>query len=67
MGLDVRLPIGGLFTILGLLLTGYGAATRGRPGTSPTGIPINLLWGIVLLVFGVMMLWLARRASRREN
>ena len=26
-GLDIRLPIGGLFTVLGLILAGYGLAT----------------------------------------
>lgn len=61
MRLDVRIPIGLMFTALGLLLTGYGAATLGQPFTAPTGIPINLVWGIVLLVFGLAMLALARR------
>ena len=62
MSLDVRLPIGGFFTLLGVLLTGYGWATRGAPGTAPTGVPIDLVWGGALLVFGGAMLGLARRA-----
>ena len=62
MSLDIRLPLGAFFTLLGVLLTGYGWATRGTPGTTPTGVPIDLIWGAALLVFGVAMLGLARRA-----
>ena len=62
MRLDVRLPIGGFFSLLGVLLTGYGWATLGSPGTAPAGVPIDLVWGALLLVFGVAMLALARRA-----
>ncbi|PYP57617.1 MAG: hypothetical protein DMD44_09845 [Gemmatimonadetes bacterium] len=62
MSLDIRLPLGAFFTLLGVLLTGYGWATRSTPGTTPTGVPIDLIWGAALLVFGVAMLGLARRA-----
>jgi uncharacterized membrane protein HdeD (DUF308 family) len=62
MDLDVRIPIGLLFAILGVLLTLYGIATLGEPGARPTGLPVNVIWGIVLLVFGVGMLALVRRS-----
>lgn len=62
MRLDVRLPIGAFFSLVGVLLAAYGLATRGAPGTAPTGVPIDLVWGVVLLVFGIGMLALARRA-----
>lgn len=62
MRLDVRIPIGLMFTAVGILLTGYGAATLGQPGTAPTGVSINLVWGVILLAFGLGMLELARRA-----
>ena len=62
MGIDLRMPLGALFGVLGLLLTLYGAATRGQAGTEPTGVRINLIWGVVLFAFGLWMLWLARRA-----
>ena len=57
-GLDVRLPIGGLFTALGLLLTGYGLATAGDPShyARSMSVNINLWWGLVTLVFGVVLL-----------
>ena len=67
MGLDLRMPVGVLFGVLGALLAGYGAATLGEPGTAPTGIPIDLVWGLVLLGFGLAMLALARRARREPG
>ena len=67
MTLDVRLPIGGFFTLLGVLLTSYGWATLGTPGTAPAGVPIDLVWGAALLVFGVALLGLARRARKPPN
>jgi formate hydrogenlyase subunit 3/multisubunit Na+/H+ antiporter MnhD subunit len=63
MGLDLRIPIGLMFAVLGLLFTVYGAATLGQPGTSPTGLPIVLIWGAVMLLFGVVMLVLSRRRA----
>ena len=62
MTLDVRLPIGLFFGLLGALLTAYGIATLGAPGTAPVGIPIDLVWGVALLAFGIFMVALARRA-----
>jgi hypothetical protein len=65
--LDVRLPMGVFFGLVGALLTAYGAATRDAPGTAPTGVPIDLVWGAALLLFGLAMLGLARRASRARR
>ena len=67
MQLDVRLPIGMLFSGLGVLLAAYGVATRDASGMAPTGVPIDLVWGIVLLAFGAGMLYLARRGARRPS
>ena len=64
MGVDLRIPVGALFALIGVLLGVYGGATLGQPGTAPTGVPINLVWGLVLLDFGTAMLTLARRARR---
>ena len=57
MGLDIRWPIGLMFTLLGALLSIYGLTTANTDlYKSSLGININLVWGIVLLVFGVLML-----------
>jgi uncharacterized membrane protein len=58
MGLDIRWPIGLMFTVIGALLTGYGAL-KSAASTVPvagTDRNINLIWGAVLLVFGVLMI-----------
>lgn len=69
MGLDVRTPLGAMFTILGALLALYGATTRGNATmyATSTGIDINLWWGLALLVFGIVLLLLARRGARAEG
>jgi len=54
MGLDIRWPIGLMFTLIGVLLAIFGAV-KGSDSMS-LGININLVWGIVLLIFGVLML-----------
>jgi hypothetical protein len=54
MGLDIRWPIGLMFTLIGVLLAVFGLA-KGAESTS-LGLNINLIWGAVLLVFGVLML-----------
>jgi len=62
MGLDIRWPIGLMFTLIGALLTGYGAVKGATPVS--LNININLIWGIVLLVFGVLMLAGAVRGGK---
>ena len=68
-GLDIRLPIGGLFVVLGLLLVGYGVATNAdaEQYTRSMSVNINLWWGLVMLGFGALMLLLARRSSRNAS
>jgi hypothetical protein len=67
MGLDIRLPIGGLFTVLGLLLAGYGLVSSKVMYERSLGINVNLEWGVVMLVFGVIMVVLGRRGSKSAD
>jgi hypothetical protein len=62
MGFDIRFPIGMLFSLFGILLTGYGVATKGSAiyAQHSLGLNINLMWGVVLLLFGLTMLLLTR-------
>lgn len=64
--LDVRVPIGALFTLLGLLLTVYGFTepTTAAPAFTRHG-QINMWWGLVMLAFGVFMLLVSRPARAR--
>ena len=66
--MDIRLPIGLMFALFGLLLVAYGVATGGSEMYAASlGINVNLWWGLVLLLFGCAMLALARRAIRLQR
>lgn len=65
MKFDLRLAIGSLFSLFGLLLSIYGLVTPASHNQVSLGLNVNLGWGLVLLVFGLVMLTLALRARRR--
>lgn len=67
MGLDIRWPIGLLFSLIGALLVIYGLATGSDTEIyrRSLDINVNLRWGLVVLAFGAAMLTLAWRASRQ--
>ena len=67
--MDIRAPLGGLFMLLGAMLAGYGlfASGSGGPSDLSSGTNVNLWWGLVMLVFGAVMLLLARRAASRPS
>ena len=58
MGLDIRLPIGMMFTLIGAMLAASGFLTRSNVAMyhCSLDININLWWGLILLVFGLLML-----------
>lgn len=60
---DVRLPIGGLFAVLGAIVLVYGFLTASDTAkyVRSQGININIWWGLVMLVFGVVLLAVALR------
>jgi hypothetical protein len=66
MGIDIRLPLGILFSLLGLILSAYGLIGDSSLYQQSLGINVNLYWGIVLLVFGALMFALSRRGARAE-
>jgi hypothetical protein len=66
MNLDIRLPIGLLFAILGGLLAVFGLVTGFTGGAlydRSLGININLWWGLVMLTFGIVMAFAGRRGT----
>jgi hypothetical protein len=62
MNFDLRFPIGALFSFYGALLVIFGLASKKELYEKSLGININLYWGLVMLVFGAAMLFLALRA-----
>ena len=63
MQLDIRLPIGLMFTLLGGLLVLFGLIGDRSSLQSSLGINVNLWWGLAMLVFGVVMFLLGRRGT----
>jgi uncharacterized membrane protein HdeD (DUF308 family) len=66
MQFDLRYPIGILFTIYGVLLTVYGLVGNKEQYARSLNINVNLIWGIVMLIFGVIMFYFARRGSKKS-
>jgi hypothetical protein len=76
MGLDIRWPIGIIFTIYGLLISIFGFVANPAIFQSSLGVDIelrlygvniDLLWGGAMLVFGLVMGGLAFRTSRQTR
>ncbi len=65
MRLDLRLPIGILFSLFGAILIGTGLLAPASANQQSLGINMNLWWGLVLLVFGVVMFAFAMRGRTR--
>jgi uncharacterized membrane protein len=65
MNVDIRIPIGGMFSIIGLVLIVYGLVTFGNAELyqRSLSVNINLIWGLVMLAFGVSMLYFGYRAK----
>ena len=64
MGLDIRWPIGLMFTLIGALLVVFGVTKADQ--SMMLGSNINLIWGAVLLVFGALMLLGAIKGSKKN-
>jgi hypothetical protein len=67
MNLDLRLPVGLMFTIFGVLLTAYGLVSDRAIYSRSLGVNVNLWWGLVLLAFGGVMLTFALRAGKERD
>jgi hypothetical protein len=69
MAVDIRVPIGLLFVVLGVLLAAYGVSSDPATYARSLGVNINLWWGAALIVFGAVFLVFGRRAgqSRRPD
>jgi hypothetical protein len=60
---DIRLPVGAIFAIYGVLLVVYGFASGDlEPRHMINGLNVNVWAGSGMFIFGVGMLLLARRS-----
>ncbi len=62
--LDLRIPSGLFFTLLGVILMAYGLF-QPELRAALTDVNVNLYAGSAMLAFGVFLLVLARRGARR--
>jgi len=67
MNLDLRIPMGLMFSLFGIILAGFGIATRDNSVlyARSLDVNVNLWWGIVLLIFGQIMFHLGRASQAR--
>jgi hypothetical protein len=61
MDIDLRLPLGLLFGLLGLIMVVFGLTSNPAIYEKSLGINVNLYWGLVELVFGGIMALLGSR------
>jgi hypothetical protein len=67
MLLDIRLPLGSLFTIFGLILSIYGLfGDKQMYVDHSLGININLWWGLLMFVFGLVFLIFSKKKMEKE-
>lgn len=71
MGLDIRWPIGLMFSVIGIMMVGYGLMTGSNDELYKRSLDINvnLYWGILLVFFGAFMLvtaWKGAKDNRKE-
>ena len=67
MNLDLRLPIGLMFTLFGVMLALFGLVSDRAIYERSLGINVNLWWGLALLAFGLVMLTFALRAGKQPR
>ena len=68
MGLDIKIPIGLMFSILGIILTILGIVTSGNAEMyeQSLGHNINLWSGAAMLVFGAFMLLTSTLVKKKQ-
>jgi len=65
--MDLRVPSGWFFSLVGLILVGIGIFAPDAYTAPLTTENVNLYTGIVMLIFGIFMLLLAWRAAKLEK
>jgi cytochrome c biogenesis protein CcdA len=63
---DIRIPIGLMFSILGVLISVFGFMTMSNSEMyhRSLGINVNIIMGLLMLVFGLLMLFFARKKKK---
>ena len=68
MGLDIRIPLGMIFLIIGGIMALFGGLTRSNAIYNRSlGIDLNLTWGILMFIFGLVMFLVGRRQKWQDD
>ena len=69
MGLDIRIPLGLIFLLIGGLMTIYGFVTRNAADIyqKSMGVNLNLTWGLIMFVFGLVMFYMGSRQKWQDD
>jgi multisubunit Na+/H+ antiporter MnhG subunit len=68
MGLDIRIPLGLIFLLIGGIMSLFGALSRSSSIYDRSlGIDLNLGWGLVMFVFGLIMFIVGRRQKWQDD
>ncbi|MGD0755618.1 MAG: hypothetical protein ABR927_11205 [Bacteroidales bacterium] len=64
---DIRIPIGLMFTIVGAIISVFGFFTMSNTEMyhKSLGINVNIIMGIFMLIFGLIMLFFAFRKKKK--
>ena len=67
MGLDIKIPIGLMFVIFGIILTTFGLTTSGDEIYAISlGKNVNLISGIGMLIFGGFMILISDLVRKKK-
>jgi threonine/homoserine/homoserine lactone efflux protein len=63
---DIRIPIGLMFSVLGVLITIFGIVTKSDSAMyqRSLGLNVNIMMGVVMLIFGLFMLYLSQKKKK---
>ena len=68
MGLDIRIPLGLIFLITGGIMSIFGFVTRNSGIYQRSmGVNLNLTWGTLMFVFGLIMFLVGRRQKWQDD
>ena len=68
MGLDIRIPLGLIFLIIGGIMSIFGLVTRGSSLYDRSlGVDLNLTWGLIMFLFGLGMFVVGKRQKWQDD
>ena len=69
MGLDIRIPLGLIFLVIGGVMGIFGLFTHGDATLyqKSLGVDLNLTWGGIMFVFGSIMFYVGKRQKWQDD